>query len=170
MADQDLLKLPPFIQSKDQVHELIKEVLMIEDFLYKGRVRESGSKMSLPKTTAELDSFAQANNRNVLQHAQRRELAEFLRNVYKNAPEVAVQFERPDKQLLEGVVEWFRNNIHAQTLIRSTYNPRVGVGCYLRIKHKTYDLTLKSRLAGLNHTSSVGVKEPAATSERARLY
>lgn len=169
MADQNLLKLPPFVNSKEQVQDLIKEIMNIENFLYKGRVRESGSKMSLPKTTSELDAFAQANNRNVLQHAQRRELAEFLRNVYKNAPEIAVQFEHAEKQLVEGVVEWFRANIHAQTLVRVSQNPRVGAGCYLRIKHKTYDLTLRSRLAEINH-SEVTKSEPVPSSNRARLY
>ncbi len=168
--EENLLKLPKFVYSKEQVQSLIKEITSIEDFLYKGRVRESGSKMSLPKTTSELDDFADANNRNVLQHNQRMELAGFLRKVSKDAPEVAILLESNNKQIVEGIAEWFRKNIHAQTLLRVNTNPRVGAGCMLRIKHKTYDFTLRNRLADISHTSSALATSNDTRLNRARQY
>lgn len=138
--------LPEFVRTKEQVHELIKEILMIEDFLYKARVRQAGTKMTLPKTTPELDKFAEANKRNVLNHAHRLELAKFLRAVYKKAPVISLYFTLGENQkFMDGIVTWFRTQIHAQALFHLSSHTRVGAGCIVRIKHKTYDFSLKKR-------------------------
>lgn len=140
------ISLPTFVRTKEQVHNLIKEILSIEDFLYKARVRQTGTKMSLPQTTAELDQFAEANQRNVLNHAHRLELAKFLRAVYKKAPVVSVYFAvGNDQQFINGVVQWFRTQIHAQTLFHLSPHTKLGAGCIVRIRHKTYDFSLKKR-------------------------
>lgn len=140
------LVLPAFVKTKEDVHNLIKEILSIEDFLYKAQVRESGSKMSLPKTTPKLDKFAEANGRNVLNHAHRLELAKFLRAVYKKAPVVSLYFTLvQNPAFVEGVVTWFRTQIHAQTLFHLSSHTKVGAGCIVRIRHKTYDFSLKKR-------------------------
>ncbi len=52
MPEQDppkLLVLPSFIQTKEQVHRTLTEILQIEDFLNRAQNREAGSKLSLPK-------------------------------------------------------------------------------------------------------------------------
>lgn len=164
------LVLPSFIKTKEDIHEMIKEILNIEDFLYKAQVRESGSKMSLPKTTSELDKFAEANQRNILNHAHRMELAKFLRAVYKKSPVVSLYFTvGNDAQFIEGIVQWFRTQIHAQTLFHLSSHSKVGAGCIIRIKHKTYDFSLKKRfdgtvgvlqnaLSGAQQTGSVAVR------------
>jgi hypothetical protein len=145
-SNSSKLTLPVFIKTKEDVHNLIKEILLIEDFLYKAQVRESGTKMMLPKTTPELDKFAEANRRNVLNHTQRMELAKFLRAVYKKSPVVSVYFTLgQNPAFVEGVVSWFRTQIHAQTLFHLSSHTKVGAGCIVRIKHKTYDFSLKKR-------------------------
>lgn len=142
-ATSKYLVLPEFVHTRQQVYDLLTEVLRIEEFLYSANTRQSGSKMSLPKTTGELDKFAQANKRNVLNHGHRLEMAKFLREVYKRAPEVSLYVSNTkNSQLVEGVAEWFRHNVHAQTLFVVSQLTKVGVGCVVRIKHKTYDFSL----------------------------
>lgn len=141
-----LLVLPEYIQTKFQVLKLVSEILQIEEFLSKAKNRQSGTKLDLPKTTSLLDKFADANQRNVLNHTQRTEMAHFLREVYKRAPVVSLVLPLgADKAIAEAIVKWFRQNVHAQTLVQtSNLNSLVG-GAIIRIKHKTYDLSLTKR-------------------------
>lgn len=147
-----LLVLPSFIVSKSEVHRLLSELLQIEDFLYKAGNRQPGSKLSLPKTTEDLDKFAEANKRNVLNHGQRIEMARFLRAVYKYAPEVSVILPTgANPNILDNITKWFRQNIHAQTLlVRSTQN-RLSGGAIIRIKHKSYDFSLNAKFASYDN-------------------
>lgn len=140
------LVLPSFIHSKEQVHSLVKEILRIQEFLNKSQVRTPGTKIDLPKTTADLDRFAEANKRNVLNHTQRMEMAQFLRKVYNLAPVINVYFaidENP--KFVEGIITWFRSNVHAQALFQTHAHAKVGPGCVVRLKHKTYDFTMRKR-------------------------
>lgn len=165
-----LLVLPSFIQTREQVYALMSEILQIEDFLYKAQVRESGTKMSLPKTTPDLDKFASANKRNILNHNHRVELAKFLRGVYKLAPAVSVTVALdPHSSLIDGIIEWFRSHVHAQTLVQVNQQASVGPGCIVRIKHKTYDMSLKRSFDNATHVLSEALAVPAhktATIER----
>lgn len=140
----ELLVLPSFIQSKGQVYQLLSEILQIEKFLSEAQKRKPGTKMTLPKTTADLDKFAEANQRNILHHGQRIQLARFLRLVYQHAPVVGLMMPRQvDRAITENVVMWFRSNIHAQALISASINNRLYGGILLRIKHKTYNFSLE---------------------------
>lgn len=174
-APPKFLVLPDFIHSKEQVHALVKEILLIQDFLSKSQVRTPGTKMSLPKTTADLDRFAEANKRNVLNHTQRNEMAHFLRSVYNLAPVVNVYFaidENP--KFVEGIIHWFRSNVHAQTLFQTHAHAKVGPGCVVRLKHKTYDFTLRNRFnkaqSVLQEALQVGAVGKTQTTERAQYF
>jgi hypothetical protein len=169
------LVLPNFIHSKEQVHALVKEILLIQDFLDKSQVRTPGTKMSLPKTTADLDKFAEANKRNVLNHTQRNEMAHFLRSVYNLAPVVNVYFaidENP--KFVEGIINWFRSNVHAQTLFQTHAHAKVGPGCVVRLKHKTYDFTFRKRFDNaqtvLSEALQVKTSPQTQTIERAQYF
>lgn len=143
-----LLTLPNYIKTRFQVHQTLSEILQIEKFLSEAQNRTPGAKMTLPKTTSELDRFAEANKRNVINHGHRIELARFLREVYKRAPVVGVVLPiNADDKLPEAVVAWFRSNVHAQTLIQTTALAQLQGGAIIRIKHKTYDASLLSRFA-----------------------
>lgn len=154
------LVLPEDIQSKQQVIKLISEILRIEEFLSKAKNRQAGTKLELPKTTSILDKFAEANQRNVLNHNQRTEMAHFLREIYKRAPEVSLVLQLgADKAILNAIIKWFRENIHAQTLVQtSSLNSLVG-GAIIRIKHKTYDLSLAKLFNENNHLLSDLIKQ-----------
>jgi hypothetical protein len=150
MADNSetpvFLVLPTFVRSSDDVRTLMGEILHIEEFLYKAQVRETGAKMSLPRTTAILDKFAEANKRNVINHKHRIELAKFLRGVYKLAPVITLTTgTKNNKQIVDGVIEWFRSHVHAQTLVRTNIKNDLGPGCFIRIKHKSYNFLLNER-------------------------
>lgn len=137
------LVLPENIQSKQQVIKLISEILRIEEFLSRAKNRQAGTKLELPKTTSILDKFAEANQRNVLNHNQRTEMAHFLREVYKRAPEVSLVLQLgADKAILNAIIKWFRENIHAQTLVKVSFLSSLAGGAIVRIKHRTYDLSL----------------------------
>lgn len=142
----ELLVLPEFIQTKKQVLQLLSEILSIEDFLNKAQHREAGTKLALPKTTADLDKFAEANKRNVLNHVQRNELAHFLKEIYKRAPVIGMVLPiQTDKAVINGVILWFRSNVHAQILVQISVHNRLVGGAILRIRHKTYNFSLAGR-------------------------
>lgn len=141
-----LLILPSFMRSREQVHSALSEILQIEDFLYKSKVRKPGQKMSLPKTTAELDKFAEVNKRNILNHGHRIELARFLRAIYKHAPVIKVALPlNISPEVVDKTVNWFRTNVHAQTLMLFTYQNNLYGGMIFRIRHKTYDFSLNGQ-------------------------
>ncbi len=141
-----LLVLPSFIQSRLQVHQTLSEILQIEKFLSEVQSRTTGTKLSLPKTTSDLDKFADANKRNVINHGHRIELAQFLREVYKRAPVVGVVMPvNTDIKIAESIVTWFRTNVHAQTLIQTSVQTRLFGGAVIRLKHKTYDASLANK-------------------------
>lgn len=146
MTSPGPLVLPDFIYSKAQVHALVAEILRIEDFLRSTRTRQPGTKMSLPKTTTNLDRFAEANKRNVLNHSHRTELAQFLRTVYKHSPVlvmgVGIDY---NSKFIEGIVNWFRLNVDEKILFQVRPQAKLGLGCIIRVRHKTYDFSLKKR-------------------------
>lgn len=169
------LVLPNFIHSKEQVIELVKEILRIQEFLNQTEKRTPGTKMNLPRTTADLDKFAEANKRNVLNHTQRREMAHFLRSVYNLAPVVNIYFaidENP--KFVEGIIHWFRSNVHAQTLFQTHAHAKVGPGCVVRLKHKTYDFTLHNRFnkaqSVLQEALTITAPAKTQTIERAQYF
>jgi hypothetical protein len=169
------LVLPNFIHSKEQVLELVKEILRIQEFLNQTEKRTPGTKMNLPRTTADLDKFAEANKRNVLNHTQRREMAHFLRSVYNLAPVVNIYFaidENP--KFVEGVINWFRSNVHAQTLFQTHAHAKVGPGCVVRLKHKTYDFSFRKRFdqaqSVLEEALQVSTPVQTQTTQRAQYF
>lgn len=169
-----LLVLPSFIQTKEQVHQMLSEILQIEKFLNEAQNRTAGSKLSLPKTTADLDRFAEVNKRNVLHHGYRIELARFLKEVYKRAPVVSVFIPvGADQKVSEAVVGWFRFNVHAQTLVQLSPQNKLYGGAIIRIKHKTYDASLASRFNKADGTLQEALNghtsRPVAT-ERAKYF
>lgn len=138
--------LPAFVRTREQIHTLIKEILLIEDFLRKAQVRTPGSKMDLPKTTADLDRLADANKMNVLNHDQRRALAHYLRDVYRQAPQINIAFTQSESpRFVDGVIDWFRKEVNPTTLAYLTPHAKIGAGAVIRIKHKTYDFSFKKR-------------------------
>lgn len=141
-----LLVLPEFIQTKLQVLKMVSELLQVEEFLKEAKHRQPGAKLILPNTTALLDKFADANKRNVLNHNQRTEMAHFLREVYKRAPVISLVLPlRADKAIVEAIIKWFRQNVHAQTLVQTSNHASIIGGTIVRIKHKTYDLSLAKK-------------------------
>ncbi len=168
--------LPLFVRTKTQVRELIQEILGIEDFLYKAQVRETGAKMSLPKTTPDLDKLAEANKMNVLNHQQRMELAKYLRSVYIQAPVINVYFSVSENpRFIEGVLSWFRKEVSPVALIELNSHSKVGAGCIIRIKHKTYDFSLKKRFDDNYHVLQEALRAPGvpvatATTERGKYF
>lgn len=148
-----LLILPSFIRTRFQVHQTLSEILQIEKFLSEAQNRSAGSKMALPKTTSDLDRFAEANKRNVINHGHRIELARFLREIYKRAPVVGVVLPKNiSDKIPESIVAWFRSNVHAQTLIQISTSVTLQGGAIIRIKHKTYDASLINRFNSFDET------------------
>lgn len=174
MSNEDppkLFILPSFISSKADVHQLLAELLQIEDFLYKAKTRQPGSKLSLPKTTADLDRFAEINHRNVLNHGHRIDMARFLRAVYKYAPEIGIIVPpNTDLIVIDTIINWFRQNIHAQTLIIRSSHKQLAGGAIIRIRHKSYDFSLNTKLSTADSILLEGltIKEVATNQSTAR--
>ncbi len=138
--------LPVFVRTREEVKGLIQEILGIEDFLNKAKVRQAGMKMSLPRTTPLLDKVAEANKMNILNNQQRMELAHFLRDVYRQGPQCMVQLSMSENsKLADGVLDWFRKEVDPKTLMYLSSNAKLGGGCIVRIKHRSYDFSLKKR-------------------------
>jgi len=176
VTQQQNYVLPLFVRTKEQVRDLIQEILGIEDFLYKAQVRQTGAKMSLPKTTPELDKLAEANKMNVLNHQQRMELAKFLRRIYKEAPIVSIYFSVSENtRFIDGIITWFRKEVSPIALVHLSSHSKVGAGCIIRVKHKTYDFSLKKRFDDNYHVLQEALRAPGVpaatnTTERGKYF
>lgn len=170
MSNQEqtkLLILPNFIKTKNQIVNALREILQIEEFFNNAQNRQPGTKISLPKTTGELDKFAEVNGRSILNHHHRLELAKFLRDIYKFAPVVSVVLPSySNKSVTDAIVEWFRSSVHAQTLFQLSSQSKLSGGAIIRIKHKTYDFSLNSRF---NQTNKIWQETMTTTLAKSKI-
>lgn len=141
------LKLPNSIVSKTDVVRLQRELNSLEDFFVGAAARTAGTAIQPPRLTRQLDSLAKENEYNLLDSDSRRQLAEALRQLIKNAPCLHISFAaEPSAKPLEQIITWLRQNIHQQALVQVGLQPSIAAGCVLRTSNKVFDMSMRTSL------------------------
>ena len=139
------LSVPSLITSPADVSRLAREVAALDDYVRQEALRHTERHVAdLPKTSHLLNELAAINKLDLLDGATRRHLADFLEDVYANAPVVHISFAAdPSTAFLQKVVGWFRENIHPSVLIRVGLQPNIAAGCIVRTTNHYYDFSLR---------------------------
>ena len=154
--------------SPSDVSRLQRELAVLNAYMEQEAIRSPGSAQAkLPKTSRLLDELALENKLNLLDKATRQHLQDFLADVAVNAPVVHVSFAAdPSSAFLQKIVQWFRENIHAGTLVRVGLQPSIGAGCTVQTTNKFFDFSLRHHLKENRHVlfeALVGTNEPGQT-------
>ena len=143
---QKRLELPTLVFGPVEVHRLQRELEALEEFLTQAGIREPGKQQSLPKTSRLLEGLAGNNGLNLLQQADRKQVAHFLESVSATAPVIHISFAAdPSSAFTAKIVAWFRANIHPYALIQLGLQPTIAAGCIVRTSNKAFDFSLRNR-------------------------
>lgn len=142
------LKLPIYLTSKRDVLKLRREVEVVADSLLQQRVakEKAGVDRKMKEPSAELRGFLEANS---IEYSEDKldEIEKTLASVYENAIQIRMSFaSEPEKESLEKLVGWFRDNVTPAIFIQVGIQPRIAGGVILRTNHKRYDFSLRSML------------------------
>jgi len=141
------LKLPLAVVSQVDIARLIRELNSLEDFFTSAQLRPAGGSMAPPRLTRTLDGLARTNQLNLLDKPQRLKLATALDQLLKTAPLVHISFaSEPAPRFLNEILNWFRTNVHPQTLLQVGLQPTIAAGCVVRTANKVFDLSLRTYL------------------------
>lgn len=153
MKEAPVLRVPSLIMTPSDVSRLQRELAALDAYMAQEAIRSpGGSQAKLPKTSRLLDELAQENKLNLLDKATRQHLQDFLADVSANAPIVHVSFAAdPTSAFLQKIVQWFRDNVHAGTLVRVGLQPSIGAGCTVQTTNKFFDFSLRHHLKENRH-------------------
>lgn len=139
--------LPLQIIGQVEVGRLLRELDALETFLTQSEVREPGSKMTLPRTSKNLESLAEEKELNLLRSDDRKAMKDFLQDVHLHAPVVHMSFVAdPSVAFLQKIAAWFRKEIHPNVLIKVGLQPSIAAGCTVRTTNKYFDFSLRRNL------------------------
>ncbi len=152
MADEPMrpapFQLPIGVVTRGDVRRLVQEATAIDDFLRQAAIRQSGSSLTLPKSSQLLKDFLDINKLNMLQTADRQRVASKLEKVYASAPLLHMSFATdPSPLFLSKLMTWLRQQIHPDVLLQIGLQPSLGAGCVLRTTNKYFDFSLRQRFA-----------------------
>ena len=141
------LKLPTSLLNKGDVMRLMRELNALNDFFVGASVRQPGTAMQVPKTTATLNQLAELNKANLVDETTRKSLYTALGMLLNQAPNVHISFaSEPSPKTLEPILIWLRNNVHPQLLLEVGLQPSIAAGCIVRTPNKIFDFSLRSYL------------------------
>jgi len=136
--------LPVLVFGMVEVRRLRRELESLEDFIHGSALRSPGTQPALPRLSRLLDALATDNHCNLLQHDDRRQLADFLHAVETQAPSIHMSFASdPSSSFLAKVVSWLRTNIHPALLLQIGLQPTLAAGCVVRTTNKQFDFSLR---------------------------
>jgi F0F1-type ATP synthase delta subunit len=138
------LALPTLASSPADIGRLIRELETIDETLLQLQLRHAGEQPRLPKTSYLLNKFAEHNQLNLLNAADRQYARRFLELVKQKAPQLHISFSAdPSPAFMEKLLAWLRREIHPQVLVSTGLQPNIGAGCIVRTVNHHFDLSLK---------------------------
>lgn len=142
--DKKSLVLPIAVVSPTDVARLVREVDNLDEFFRQSAIRSGGTPQSAPRYSRLLDELVVANSMNLLQTDDRTKLLELLHGLAASAPVLHISFSvDPPGPYVQKIVNWLRNNIHANILVRVGLQPNIGAGCVVRTSNKSFDFSLR---------------------------
>jgi F0F1-type ATP synthase delta subunit len=142
--EQHDFELPLAVVTVVDASRLRRELSEIDEFILQNSVRQAGTQPALPKTSHNLEETATKNGLNLLQAADRKQLAQQLDSLKKTAPILHMSFAAdPSVAFQKKLITWLRNNIHPQLLLQIGLQPSIAAGCVIRTRNKYLDLSLR---------------------------
>lgn len=142
--EQTPFQLPVAVVTLVDVSRLRRELADIDEFMLQATVRKAGTQPPLPRTSHNLDETAAYNKLNLLQAADRKQLAGYLEALRQTAPSLHMSFAAdPSPAFQKKLITWLRNEIHPQLLLQIGLQPSIAAGCIVRTPNKYFDLSLR---------------------------
>ncbi len=139
------LVLPTAVVSRSDVGKALREIDKINDFFHQEGLRGSKDK-PLPTLSLVLDSLSQANGLNMIHAEDRDKLKAFLTQLKTKAPVVHMSFpSEASSDFTAKLLEWYRANLHAYTLLTVGLRPELAAGCTVRTTNKFFDFSFRGR-------------------------
>lgn len=149
------LKLPLGVVDQGNIMRLSRELGTLDDFFVGSDARAGGTPQQPPKTTGLLSQLAELNSANLLEKKHRAELKIGLDKLLKEAPVMHISFaSEPSPKSVEPILNWFRQQIHPQTLLQVGVAPSIAAGCVLRTPNKFFDMSIRVHLQQKAHLLS----------------
>lgn len=143
---QVVMVLPSLIFGPSEIRRLQREIEALDEYFKQSEVRAPGQQPKLPVTSRLLTGLATDNKINLLDSAQRTQLAGFLELVIRKAPVLHISFAvDPSSAFMIKIVAWVRANIHPDALIQLGLQPNISVGCSVRTPNHWFDFSLANR-------------------------
>lgn len=158
------LGLPSFVSSPADVARLRRELARLDEILQQEDLRQASPEPSTPPSISRLlNELASVNNLQLSDSTARRQLIDFLADLQAHAPVVHISFAvDPSAAFMQKIVEWFRQNIHATTLVRVGVQPNIAAGCTVRTTNQYYDCSLREYLRRSRSKLIVALGAPPA--------
>lgn len=154
--------LPVGLVTTHDVSILIKELDEIDNFFMQTKLRRSGSAMDLPKTTPQMEELVNSNKLNLLKEEDRVKIKFILQTIRSQAPIFHFSFAaEPNRQFLEKITAWLRQEVHALAIVRVGLEPTIGAGFVLRTTNKFFDFSLKELLKHEGYILTSEIKKVA---------
>jgi hypothetical protein len=139
-----MVGLPLLIAGPVDVGRLLRELGQLDEVLTQGELKHQTGEVKLPKTTILMDQILELNKLNILVHADRQRLNEFLEDVKAHAPVLHISFSAdPAPNFVEKMMAWIRREIHPLALMTIGLQPNIAAGCIVRSTNKYFDLSLR---------------------------
>lgn len=144
MENKKLLVLPIAVVSPTDVARLIREIDNLDEFFRQSAIRQGGTPQSVPRYSRLLDEVVVANNLNLLQQEDRDNLMASLKNLSQKAPVLHISFSvDPPGPYVQKIVNYLRQNLQGDILVRVGLQPNIGAGCVVRTQNKSFDFSLR---------------------------
>lgn len=143
------LQLPSAIIGANEIRRLQRELETIEDTLHQATLRSGhdagpSAAAQVPAISRLLQNLVDVNKLTISQAGDRQKIRLFFDELLDKAPVITLGFAiDPSAVFVDKLVEWLRQNIHAQVLVRVGLQPDIAAGCILRTASKQYDLSLR---------------------------
>lgn len=129
------------------IARLQREVNKLDDYFVSAAARSAGDGKTLPQLTTSLTQLSEKNKMNLLDEADRKQLAKDLEEIMAKAPVLHISFAgEPSTEALEKILAWLRDNIDPLVLLRVGLQPAIAAGCVLRTPNKIFDMSVRASL------------------------
>jgi F0F1-type ATP synthase delta subunit len=145
-TNQKAFTLPNSLIGGVDLGRLIRELEVLDDFLYQTQIRTPGTSMQIPKTSKTLDEISGDNHYSLLDKNHRAQLLKSLKQLDAHAPVIHMSFAVEASPAFAGkIVAWMRQHIHQYLLVEIGLQPTVSVGCVVRTNNKIFDMSLRNK-------------------------
>lgn len=134
------------VATRGDVGRLLRELEMLNNFFGQQAIRQPGTAIQAPKTSNVFEEMVTKNNLNLLQEADRNQLAVFLTSLREEAPVLHMSFSvEPSPLITQQLTAWVRGNLHPYAILQVGLNPAIGAGCIIRTTNKFFDFSLREK-------------------------